>query len=279
MKVIIPSLNRAPQLDFLLRSIDTYWNIDDLNINVIYKYSNDDFAAGYGKLIAKYWNRSNITFSLEHCFGFDVNHSIYGSDDEVIGFFTDDCVVYRQVDISAGDIARVLREDKSLLSFSLRLGENTIVQDYLTGMLQPALQAGETGGVLTWNWRRYPTGCNYSYFFSWDSHFYRKDDLIKWVDGRRYENPRALEHQLTTDILLRHSLRPKMAAMPQSSVFVNTINAVQGDMAVPAGVFHNYSAEYLNEKFLDGYVIDLESLYNLQIYSCHYEVPLNFVKA
>lgn len=273
--IILPSFNRPCQLELLLRSLREYWSIDQLDIKILYKWSGTEFFDGYMKLIQEY-NCTNIEFvpEIDGFFGDQVKNWIETSD-EVVGFLTDDCVMFRKPLASPNDIKSIIQYG-NIATFSLRLSPQTIVQDYLTGQLQPELQYGNLSkDVILWKWNRYNSSYNWSYIFSWDSCFYDKNWLYNLVKDKQFNSPRALEHQLSIDPALRDINKPYMAACTTSSVFVNTINRVQPN-GPQAGTKYPYSPEMLNQKFLSGKRISLDGFAHLSIISSHEEFPLTW---
>lgn len=273
ISLIIPTYNRPCQLELLLRSISKNWEIDTLDINVIFKADDIDYLKGYCWVEAAY---PFVKFQLEENFSEQMKKLIKRGQN-VIGFMVDDCVMFRSPLVTVEALEQcVSLWDDVYVGFSLRLGENTIVQNYLTGELQPSLKGNVVGNnIIEWNWKRYPRTSNYGYWFSWDAHFYSKDLLMsERVYSKYFGIDRSLEHQLITDNNLYRELPNKMLACNASSVFVNTSNTVQTDGAIPAGVKYGYSTKQLNDKFLAGERISLDSFAHQCIISCHEEFPL-----
>src|SRR5690242_206861 len=124
----VPSKNRAAQLELLLYSIRT--NAPDLlKLNVVYTYTNDNFKAGYDKLIKDNNSENDITFTLEENGQKNFYEFLNSNKDQVVGLFTDDCIVYRPLKISDVHIENILSND--VWCFSLRLGLNITVVDYV----------------------------------------------------------------------------------------------------------------------------------------------------
>ncbi len=192
------------------------------------------------------------------------------------GFLCDDCVFYRQVpEFVPGELIT-----QGTLALSLRLGVNTSVQNYLTGEMQHMLR--EFGykyaygdKFIKWKYKLHPRYNNYGYLVSLDGSLFKTDWLYDAVKDRQFESPRALEHQLNVDDMLRENAPPWMMAPAEGScLFVNTVNAVQ--TGIPAGQFYPYSLEELNDRWLAGQVIALRSFDNIHVQSSHLECPLIF---
>ncbi len=275
ISILIPSFDRPAQLECLLSSLQKFWKGEDYRVMVLYKYSNEEYLKGYDlvwKLHPKIYMRleefdfyKNWKYLLENC-------------DDYVCLATDDCVLFKETpDLSEIDWSNDTH------CFSLRLGENTIVQNYVDYSLQPKLEISYfdiPNQIVGWRFKRYPEGCNYGYAWSLDITLYRKKDLLKAIEGIKFDSPRSLEHNLTVKPGLRGSLPNCMFSPQKSCGFINTINCVQKNGAPPAGTKFPYSPEFLNEKFLAGEKISLKSFENLpnHIVSSHNEVPLIFAK-
>lgn len=275
LTLIIPSLDRAQQLDCFLRSLLRYWYHNDLNIKVLYKYSSSEYEQGYCKCFEKH---PYIQPSLEYDFCRQIKDFVNKAN-PVIGFATDDSVVYNRPELHPSFIENYVLTWKDCLCFSMRLSPVTIIQNYLTGEIQQQLIYKEiSDNVIEWNWKRYHRYSNYGYEFSWDMHLYKKEWLKQCFNiCCNFESPRALEHQINVSDRVRDISPNKMLSCKTSSVFVNTINAVQ-DNNIPAGVYHKYTPKDLNDRFLNGEIISLASFAGLQLHSCHDEIPLIFEK-
>lgn len=273
--VIIPSFDRASQLDCFLRSIEKHWDISQLSIHVLYKYSNEEFKAGYDQL--RFINRKhpNIAFWQERNFGEDFTALIPEYDLTMLA--TDDCVFFRKFVLTENDLVDHFVSG-DVHAFSLRLGENTIVQDYVTYEQQDELfkYGGEKHiDFLKWNFKRHNPYSNYGYAYSLDMTIYKSWELLSAIRTLTFESPRALEHQLNAKPLFRSSIPNFMLSLPASVGFVNTVNCVQPN-GPPAGTKYAYSVQELNKNFLAGRRISLSSFDHLVIISCHEEIPLSF---
>lgn len=237
----------------------------------MYKSGGPEFDEGYRLVQEKF---SEVKFYNEYDFCGQINSLVSTSPHNAVGFFTDDCVMFRKPTITPREVNELL--SLNIFCFSLRLGVNTVIQDYLTGSLQPKLNFSTLPWkAICWRWKNYSVGCNYGYMFSWDGHFYKKDSLQKYLQGKTFEGPRALEHQVNTDYRLRQEQSGVISACMESSVFVNTVNCVQ-ENGPAAGTKYSYSVEDLNAKLLGGEVISLASFSSLDIRSSHEEFPLSW---
>lgn len=268
LTILIPSFDRPMQLECLLNSLDLE---DDFKVKVLYKWSDKKYLEGYEK-VAAYYTHVGWLEEKNFCENWK---SLLSNSSEYVMLATDDCVQFYPFD---NEVDLLFSNDVHCIS--LRLGENTIIQDYILGLRQPALDnygdVSECFDMLKWNFKRHPRFNNYGYAFSLDMTIYRQEDLIKYTKDLTFESPRALEHQLNT-LVDRDSLPKFMLCPKRSLAFVNTINCVQAN-GPPAGTKHNYSPSLLNEKFLAGERISLKSFldFHNNIISSHEEVPLIF---
>lgn len=271
LTILIPSFDRASQLCCLLDSLREFIGKEKYDVKVLYKYSNDNYLDGYRKVADLH---PSAEFLLEEDFCLDWKYLLGESTDYVM-LCTDDTVFFKPI---SGNFLNCF-DDPEVHCFSSRLGFNTICQDYTTGSLQPALaQYGyqQKADLIRWKFKRFHPQTNYGYPFSLDATTYRKADLIKYTEGLNFENPRALEHQLSTRIN-RSDLPDYMVCEAGSSAFCNTINCVQAN-GPTSGTKFSYSPKELNDKFLNGEKISLKSFKSLagNIMSCHEEVTLVF---
>ena len=112
---------------------------------------------------------------------------------------------------------------------------------------------------------------DYGYPMSLDGHFFRTNEIIALSKALTYNNPNSYEA-----ILARYPLnRLKMICFEDSIIVNNPVNKVQN---YNNNVHGNVTAEFLNEKFLDGYVIDFEDFKGVKNFACHQEIEINFIK-
>lgn len=272
--LFVPSKDRASQLQLLLDSIATYMpNV--FNVYVLYNYSNDDFKDGYDRLIDNDINKKlNIEYVKETDF-IQQFQEFLKQEYKYCCLFTDDCVIFRNPNLTIKDIEQAFT--KQTWCLSLRLGENTIIQNYLTGEQQWFLIPDEVNDELfSWNFRKYPSNYNYGYAFSWDGVFYRKADIVPWI------------YAVKTDDIINHDIIPTQ----KIEIYINHrreqipypyITALQGSSVVCLscnithphndnyGKTYNYSLESLNDSYLQGKHINLSKIDFADIQSSHIE--------
>ena len=287
MKIIIFSKDRAQQLDFLLSSMNKNWaGFPFADYHIIYTYSNDRFKEGYEILKNKRFGFVMPNFYKERDFNTDLLIYLI-SEDNYLGFFTDDCVFYRQSELRPHFIENLLADEQNLC-VSLRLGrENSLIQNYLTGEIHQKIDTYPFSHVneyqLTkYRWGLFPSQSNPGYIGSIDGCFYYNQYVMDAIRNVNISCPRALEENLSNNKEWRNKMmskKPYMICPRHSNVVVNSINAVQTD-AVTCGQEFSYDPLTLNEIYLRGEVIDLEDFLEKceNIQGCHCELPLTFRK-
>lgn len=273
---LILSKNRSSQLRLLLESVGL--NAPDLfnEIKIVYTSSSQDFAKGYEKLKSERI-LSNLVWEKEENFVQDFLNALKTCETNYICGMVDDCIFYKRLASKRQNILDVLTDD--VFCFSLRLGLNTTTQYYMRPKEKVELKVYEQSGFFVkWNWKDWSSKLNYGYPISLDGHIFRTKELsdlshkYKFDYLRQWEGVIAGKCREETD---RHN----MAAYRQNVLFSLPVNCVQ-DPPLVAGQLHEYTEEELNNRYLDGEVIDLEMMeYAFQnVTWAHNEFPLMFKK-
>lgn len=257
MNVICFSRDRACQLELFLRSMKTFFKEFDLfEIKILYKYSNQKFKSGYDKIIKKY---KNVLFIKENNFKRDLLSMI--KENKYSIFFVDDIVWKEPFSLNCKEFEN-FKKDKSILTLSLRLHPNLIYCYTANVNMIPLLNN-------VWNWRGLPG--DYGYPMSLDGHFFRTEEIIGLLKGMPYSNPNQLEALLA----MYPINKPKMICCEKSIIFNNPCNKVQTNNPNKHG---DVTAEYLNQEFINGNIIDLNPFIGLNNESCHKEMPIKLKK-
>lgn len=267
---IILSKDRAAQLHLLLESIARFCPRLFGETIIIQNYSNQYYESGYRK-VRSLWpeytyidDNGNLTQCMQESFVSAKHPFICG--------ITDDCVITDYVP-SNEEIEHTLMYDSDVFTFALRMGLNTIRQNYITGELQPPLtNYEEEDGVIKWKWRgrgMYNSG----YPWSFDGHVYRKDEL-RSITAKA--NPKSLREWEGKVIAggLPHAGN-KMSSFLQSKCLCLAVNCVSS-IPMVNGVFHPQTAWDLNQQYLAGKSIDLDQLDFTNIIGCHDEQRFHF---
>lgn len=262
MNIVIFSKDRAMQLELLIRSFNTFVKNSNLYVlNVIYTYSNEEFKAGYDKLISM--DYPNVMFHRETSFKDNLIPLIDPKKEHTV-FFVDDIVFKNPVDFYDKQM-EIFNWDEGIVCRSLRLHRNL---SYCYPMQKPMRQPIFLNNNV-FDWRK--EFGDYGYPMSLDGHIFRTKEILPMVKNMAYANPNTLEGALAGN----RNVAPKMICYDKSIVLSNPINKVQ---AVNDNVCGDISAKTLNDQFLDGFIIDLSNFIGIDNVSCHQEVPLNFIK-
>ena len=269
---IIFSKDRACQLDLLLYSIEKNFKDTD-ELYVIYKHTSDLFEKGYDLLIDRFSYNKQIKFVLESDFQKDTIRVCSEAKNKYLAFFVDDDIVYRPVSVSS-----FLEEafDENMSCVSLRLGSNTVIQDFYTDQpcvipdIHGIIEKGDYK-VFIWSWVSLGGHhTNFGYPFSVDGHIYPKEDICPIIQKYDYDTPNAFEGRFD-----KNWLKPNICCLEISSVVNTPLNLV-GSSQNRAGEHFGVSLEELNTIYIRGSRISLEDMDFSDIMGCHQELPIKF---
>lgn len=265
---IIFSKNRACQLHLLLESVEENYPVFDTN--VFYDYSNEKFENGY-ELIKERFSSKEINWKKEENFQEDLINLIE-SCEELICFFTDDDILYRNPTIPPKRIESLFTEVEDICCLSFRLGQNTTIQDQYTEQKAYTPQdCFSNQEFILWNWKHSPGFVsNFYYPFSVDGHIYRKKDVKKLLTMFSFDNPNNMEGGAVS---YTSCLPDLMSCMGQSCV-VNTPINIAGSSRNRAGEKFGLSIEELNNKYVQGQTIDIKSINFSNVIGCHQELEM-----
>ena len=257
------SRDRACQLDLLLKSIEK--NAPDLfrGINVIWKASTPRYNRGYEICREEHEPNENVVFWGEKDFQPQVESCLtWGGDYSV--FLCDDDIFYKKFEGMRPDV--FLQRNPGVLCVSLRLGLNTnYCYPLRRPQRKPTLKAID--GLFSWKWLE--ADADWGYPGSLDGHIFRRPQLRLLV-GDTYTSPNTLEEQLNRNC---HRTKAEyMACYPHSFIVGNPINLVNESHPNRHGDFHFKSAEDLNDHYLRGGRVNLDSLKFAHVLGAHTEV-------
>lgn len=271
--------DRACQAEACLRSM--YENIDFIDTTFVqYKYSYGNYKKAYDKLVTsvrrgnfELWVPENEDF--RSCF-LSFLKFISEKYDYVLGI-TDDTYFYRKFRLQKDEIPSIFYP--SDWSLSLRLGLNTKIQNPDNGSpmgtcdwtSKTTLLNGET--FYAWNFKKESTENNWGYPISLDGCLYYAKNLYEASKSIEFSNLREWEGNL-----LGYKNPLDWMICPEESVAVNidsNLTQNTGKSRSPYPV----SLEELNNKFLDGWVIDLDNMFkDVIVEGSHQYLPLLFKK-
>ena len=265
INAIIFSKDRASQLRLLIYSIQK--NAPHaFNLNVIYKHSNDEFKQGYEKVKSEFSSLCNFVEQTDN-FKQDVLN-LLDSDSELSCFFTDDDIIYNSFDVDV--VENVIKSDEDIFCFSLRLGKNTTFC-YTMNTPNVFKNYEEIDGVLKWDWTVHYI--DFGYPLSVDGHVFHTKDILKLTKKVAFKDPNTFEAGLQ---IFDYFPKQKMAAF-SNSVLVNTPNnIVNTSINNLNGLTYGVTAKDLNKDYLEGKIIDMESMDFSDIKGCHQEIEFKY---
>ena len=123
---------------------------------------------------------------------------------------------------------------------------------------------------IVWDWTRLQPHTNFAYPFSVDGHIYKTEQVLQMLTYD-FDTPNGLEGSGKFDV----DLPPFMACFDQSVVVNSPVNIV-GSSANSAGKKYGMELEELNDLFLSGHAIDLDSMDFSDVRGCHQEIQYQF---
>lgn len=264
LNIIVFSKNRGMQLELFLRSMKFYFKeFSQHKINILYNYTNEEFKKGYEKLF-KIHNDENINYIKEtQTFKSHILNLLDIKNPYTV-FFVDDVVFKNSFTLNSKEFKLFTLKDE-ILALSLRLHPNlTYCYPANIKMVPPHFENN-----LSFKW--YGLKGDYGYPMSLDGHFFRTNDIVSIAKILNFNNPNSFESMLSAFPLNRL----KMICYEESIIINNPINKVQN---YNNNIHGDIPAEFLNEKFLEGYIIDLDDFDGLKNISCHQEVEINLIK-
>jgi len=294
-QVIIFSKDRAMQLQGNLASLAAFCQeAPSLKVVVLYAASNEAYTNGYRKVKERFRDSLEIKWVREQEFRRDLLR-LLGSSGCSNGIFSRifkwghlECehdfttlLVDDNLFVSGFSMKTVeqhLDEEPRSLGFSLRLGKNT-TYCYSLNCDQKVPQFRKVhDGVLEFDWT---TGeADFGYPLEVSSSTYRTRQLFRLLFWLPFSNPNTLEGSMAKVSRVYKKSRPLIHCFSQSVAFCSPVNKVQKIADNRSGNSVEYSTEYLNEIFLNGWQIDVEQLDGFTPNSCHEEIelPLRFIQ-
>jgi hypothetical protein len=247
---IVFSKNRPAQLDLLLRSMKRNAPAFVRTPPTVICKVTDEYNKGYDILEEEhrdvwYWReatgwrtfRDTVQRRLEMV-----------PEGDQVAFFVDDDVVYRPLPVANPGSWLDLFPDT--LCFSLRLGLNT------TGCYPMRAEQGTPlalvdGQYVRWDWRDESAKYDWAYPASLDGGIFRRDDLLRMLDGEPFTNPNELEDALVHGC--RATVYPMEMASFERSVLVGIpVNVVNATHPNRHGESFRADPHELNEQYLAG---------------------------
>lgn len=273
INAIVFSQDKAVQLKLFLDSvIKNASGIFDLN--VIVNYTENEYSQAYDMVISDP-AYSHVNFLIQEEDFKNQTLKLLKTEHEYSCFFLDDDIIYNKIELS--DIVDAISLDEDVVCFSLRLGMNTTVCYTLSA--ENVLKDIEAiNGLMKWDWKlRY---LDFGYPFSTSGHIFRSKDIYKLVRKSKFMNVDEMEMSLFdfAEMFPRNLMvsyeESKLVNAPagrvQQSIEEETRLAVKNSEA-------RIRRKKMNEAFLSGNSINLETLDFSEIKGCHQKLDFQII--
>lgn len=270
---VIFSYNRAIQLDYLIQSVIKRFKSDS-KVVILY-HTTGAHKQGYDLLKKKYAEQKNISFVERKNVIFDwayfdalnnkkdwaffkernlfkkngdnfkgaLQKIIKKSGCEFVMFNTDDGVFFEDV-VVPEEVFNIIRNNPENASYRLYVGNNLEgMPDYLE----------KKNNFYQWDYYKDTVIHHWSYPFSVDGTIYHSGGLLKHLKKMVYHNPVTLEENGFQYIRYRKLFSIGLSPL-QSQLVATKLNRVSVDTLNPT---IHIKPEFLNEKFLAGYTLEL----------------------
>lgn len=262
LQAIVFSKDRACQLEFLLRTLYAKV-VGALDVKVIYLSTNPATEKGYQKVQGKY---PQVKFIKQGHFKQDVLTSL-NRDISFSTFFVDDIAFIRPWNLQDGKIKSLIT-DATLACLSLRMDLR-----YNFSYPLSRKQAIPKMDNCCWEWQK--ADGDWGYPMSLDGHIFRTPEIVSLIESVEFANPNKLEEALAHKPLKR----PRVICYPQAKIINNPINKVQTVNNNVNGQKYPVDVDFLNRSFLEGYIIDIRSLGDIDSFTaCHQEFQISLIR-
>jgi len=270
VNAIVFSRDKAAQLKLFLDSVNK--NAPEVfELNIIISYTDEKYKKAYEFIVTDYaYAGVNFTYS-ENNFKDDVL-GLLKTGHEYSCFFLDDDIIYKEVKFA--DITEPIEADDDVVCFSLRLGENT-TKCYTLGadnVMHDMIHAGDT---MKWDWTLHYL--DFGYPFSMNGHIFRKSDIYKLVRKSTFSSIEELEMALYdyTEMFPRNKMvsykDSRLVNIPCGRVQVSLDDEMTMALKESESRVRRRS---MNNLFLSGSFINLESIDFSNIEGCHQKIDL-----
>jgi hypothetical protein len=252
--IFIWSKDRPMQLDSCLRSI--YDNFENAGkVYVLYDFSNQSYLSGYKKIFKKNYNLK-IEFLKQDPTIFKVeNEKVLDKiETEYSLGLCDDSLFIKKINVN--EVISFSNDNDDISCISLRLGKN-IKKNYVTKNIDDFPNFIKNDKYLVWNWKDAENA--WSYPFAVETHLFKHSWYKNFVKNLDYHIPTTLEAAFVTN---KDKFKPIMISFFESKVSNICTNRVQNYSQNLFDKKRNFTAEYLNNLFLNNLIIDNEKIYN-----------------
>lgn len=266
VQTIIFSLDRAIQLELLLKSIVDHDREQFLDVAILFSYTSASHEESYQVLMDRYpqfqwvaeerfhrkkigplantywhnyywWLRYKYSRNVSSNFRKQLIGTMRSNKKDMVMFLTDDSMFYRDIKVPFYPIEQIRKKPKNC-SFSLRHGTNIAGGNF-----------GTAGELLYWSRFDEHEHPEWSFPFSVDGHIYSKKFLLEVFSKVWFKNPNTLEGNIACYVRERELLQ-SLFANTESCLVGFELNRVQN---ISNNNNLNISNQYLNYLFNKGY--------------------------
>ena len=274
LNVVIFSKDRAPQLDLLLRSMEkNFYMYYNQNVTVIFRASNDGYAAGYRKLIKK-WGRKDkgtgaATWVNEEQSSFkEATVSAIDPAKMFTMFLVDDIVFTNPFTVNDEEF-KFLQSDEDVLGLSLRLDPK---KTYCYAIDQTMQVPESHSELFCFPW--HGKDGDFGYPMSVDGTVFRTNEITPLVQKLAYWNPNTFESVLSQNPI-EH---PFLLAYSKAKLVNIPANRTQDTFKNRHANLEEAQLSKLNEQYLQGMEIDVEPFNGLETPSVHFEMNFSLIE-
>lgn len=267
--ILIFSKDRACQLELCIRSIMDKLLIPK-KIHIQYTASNNIFGDGYIKLMN---NAPDVTFLYEKDFKKDLIKNFGLLKNKYCMFMTDDDVFINNVTFEQLNKTICLMETNDKIhSLSLRMNPTIDYCYPAKKTIDPPAFIYKGSDYLLWDWTQSDQFCCWGYPMAVNAHIYDGYYIKELIAKGDYNNVNSLEsyldcHRFDKSLLL---------SFPETKIFNVQNNFVQG-INMDSN-YKNYSVQFLNELYLQNYIINSSNIYGIQPKAVHGVIDYKFIK-
>lgn len=261
-------MNRLLQLEAFLRSMKKEvvdW--EKYETYILYKYTSEDFQFGYDVVRNwhnefKYVRETNLTDDLKLIC--ELN-----KDTEFIGIFCDDNIWKDSFNVNCTEFD-IFKKDNQICCLSLRMHPKISKCQTMGNVDTPPPKFNDKPYI--WDWTDLNLKGDWKYPMSVDGHVFRTSLINDYLNKFIFSNVSMFESKMAGNSPINQS---KMMCFEESKILNIPLNRVT---TTTNNINMGVEPEFLNDKFLDGNIINTDYYYKFQNVSPHQEVKLKWKK-
>ncbi len=267
MKYIVSSKDRACQLDLHIRCMLERSQLD--GVYILYDYSTPFYKEGYRKLQQNHYLK--VLWISEVRFKYDLVRIVEKQCGDYVLMMADDQYFIDSFDDA---LLPLMFEDPNVHSVSIRLMDQMTISGPSREYMGKPHFICRTDGLLVWDWQKIVAHFDWGYPMATTGTIFRKDDILPFLKKFYYTNIGWLENQLNHN---RMQDKPLMASFNKSCTVELPFNCVITEIDNPC---KGMSLMALNKKFLEGWIIDTKTAYDVDTKDSFmsYEANIRFIR-